>query len=392
MSSRVVCINMKAALFYGPKDLKYEEIDPYNLINGEILVKVEAALTGGTDVKTYLNGHPRIIKSIPSTFGYEFSGTIIEIAEDIQGQELANYYLFSKEGQSQKISKPESYKSFIPQIGDRVVAANTAPCYDCYFCTKQEYSLCTKLDFLNGSFSEFIKIPAQIVKHNFYKIPDSLSFENAAMVQTLAVVLHGFDRSEIKANDTIAIYGLGPIGQTFIKVLDAHRSGKLRGLLDMNGDAKDLKIIAVGRSEFKRDLAQKNGADIVIDASKKENLMLIKEYTEYGADKVIEAVGKPEVWEDCFNLVRPGGLINFFGGCPKGSKVEFETFPLHYEEVRTIGVFHHSPKYIRAALKLLVENKVDLSDLITSEEKLENLETALKKMISGEATKILIKI
>lgn len=349
---------MKANLFHGPGDIRYEDCDLPDLAKGEILVKVEAALTGGTDVKTYLNGHPRIIKSIPSAFGYEFAGTIEAIGGDVNG--------FQK--------------------GMRVVAANTAPCYECYFCEREEFSLCENLDFLNGSFAEYIKIPAAIVKHNLYEIPQNLDFKSAACVQTLAVALHGFARSNCKSKDTIAIYGLGPIGQSFIKIANACKQGLLK---DYFKSSTDLKIIALGRSEHKRKLAKENGADIVIDCSRDFEAEF-KQASPYGADIVIEAVGKAEAWQACQKLVRRGGLINFFGGCPKGSTVELDTFKLHYDEVKTIGVFHHSPKYIQMALEILSKELIKMDDLISHEMKLSELENALKLMLDAQATKVLI--
>lgn len=358
---------MKAALFYGPRDLRHEELDKPQLSNGEILVRVKAALTGGTDIKTYLNGHPRIIKSIPSSFGYEFAGEIVEMADDLKELE---HYLLDQAGS--------------PKIGDRVVAANTAPCYQCFYCKKQEYSLCEDLDFLNGAFSEFIKIPARIVKNNLYKIPEALSYQEAALMQSLAVVLHGFKRSHIQDGDTVTVYGLGPIGLSFIK------------LAKSNLFAKDLKVIALGRSEMKRKLAQDSGADHVLDLSKnpigsQAFKDLYQEVTEHGADIVIEAVGKAETWQDSLRLVRRGGLVNFFGGCPKGTKVELDSYALHYDEVRTIGVFHHSPEYIREALSLLADKKIDLSDLLSHEMPQDKLEDALKLSMKGQAIKVLIK-
>ena len=338
---------MKAALFYGPEEIKLEDCELPKLADGEVLVKIAAALTGGTDLKTYLRGHPRIIKTIPSRFGYEFSGAVTE-------------------------SKSKKFKT-----GDRIVAANTAPCYECFFCKKEEYELCENLDFLNGSFAEEIIIPAQIAKHNTYIIPESLDFKIAALTQTLAVALHGFHKSQIKNGDKVCIYGIGAIGQCFIKLCKALR--------------KDVEVFAVGSSKLKLDLAHSNQADHVLNYKEVYIETFIKEKTTHGVDVTIEAVGKPEAWAQALKLVRPGGLVNFFGGCPKGTSIELDTFQAHYSEVRTVGVFHHTPQYMQEALKLLSDKTLDLDDLITDEMPLAELETALKKMLSGEALKVLIK-
>jgi L-iditol 2-dehydrogenase len=344
---------MLSWLFYGPEDIRLEEIPQPIIGEGEVLVKIKAAVTGGTDSKTYLRGHPRIIKTIPSAFGYEFAGEVTE-------------------------SNAVGFKT-----GNRVIAANTAPCYECFFCKKEEFQLCENLDFLNGSFAEYIKIPEQIAKHNLYTIPDSLDYKAAVMTQTLAVALQGFIKTEIQTGDVVAIYGLGAIGQCFIKLCKNYIDG--------------VTVVAIGRSEQKLELAEANGADHCLrhcEPERRGNPDLktrIKElgYT-YGADKVIEAVGKVETWQAAMSLVRPGGTVNFFGGAPKGSKIELDSFQLHYQETKIIGSFHHQPKYIKEALDLIASGKIQMSDLISHEMKLEELEKTLEMMIAGEAMKVLI--
>ena len=129
---------MKAIRYYAPNDIRYEEIKIPELQEGEILVKVEAALTCGTDVKTFRRGHPVLIKKTPSGFGHEFSGIVSKIGENV-----------------------EKFN-----IGDRVVCANSAPCGECFYCKKQEYNLCENLDLLNGAYAQYITVPARIVKKN----------------------------------------------------------------------------------------------------------------------------------------------------------------------------------------------------------------------------------
>ncbi len=351
---------MKAMLYHGPKDIRYEDYDLGYLNSGEVLVRVDVALTGGTDLKTYLRGHPKLITSLPSAFGYEYCGTISELGVGVEG--------FA--------------------IGDRVISANTAPCYECYFCAKQEYSLCRDLQFLNGSFSEYIKIPARIVKHNLWKISPELDPKEAAATQTLAVALHGLDKSDIAKDDIVAILGLGAIGQSFIKL------AKHRGV----------QVAALGRSAAKLELARANGADYIVDISQcfdndelnSEKLTKLWEarfYQEapYGPDKVIEAVGKLDSWQAALALTRPGGLVNMFGGCAPKHSIAVDCYKLHYEELRVIGVFHHTPVHIKAALDLISSGAISMSNLISHEFPLAKLEEALELQLSGQAMKIAIK-
>jgi L-iditol 2-dehydrogenase len=339
---------MKAMLFYGPKDLRLEEIPRPEINIDEVLVKIDTALTGGTDIKTYLRGHPRIIKKTPSSFGYEFSGIVERSLND-------------------------RFK-----IGDRVVAGNTAPCFSCFFCNRKEFELCENLDFLNGSFAEFIKIPAQIANHNLYKIPSETGFLEAACTQTLAVVLHGFYKSQIKEHENVVILGLGAIGQTFIKVYKTLKP--------------EIKIIAIGKSPLKTNLAYTNGADKVLDYTDIHLDEKLKSLTNgLGGDLVIEAAGKPESWQTSLTLVRPGGVVNFFGGCPRDTEIKLDTFQAHYQELTTIGVFHHTPYYLKSALDLISTKKISMQNLITHTFGLEKLEEALKLSMDGEALKVCIK-
>lgn len=341
---------MRSYLYYGPRDIRLEDVIIPDLLDGEVLVKVIYAATGGTDLKTFQRGHPKIIKNIPSSFGYEFVGVI------------------------------ESVDSFVTgfQQGDYVVAANTAPCYECFFCKKSEYSLCENLEFLNGAFAEYIKIPKNIVKHNLYKVSRFDKLKELCLTQTLAVTLHGFKRSYIKDSDRVIVYGLGPIGQTFIKLIKFFTKAE---------------IYAVARSQHKLDLAKDNGADFLIDVnnlSDEEIKAKIKNLLPYGADVVIEAVGKPEAWQLCLSLVRKGGLINYFGGCTKGTSIQVDTFRLHYDEIKLIGVFHHSPEYIKAALELISSDKISMKNLISEQFNLTDLPKALALHEEGSVLKTLI--
>ncbi len=343
-------MKMKAMRFYAPLDIRFEEVDIPEPQRGEVRIKIEAALTCGTDIKTYRRGHPVLIKKVPSGFGHEFSGVIEKIGEDVQG--------FS--------------------VGDRVVAANSAPCGKCFFCKRGDYNLCENLTFLNGAYAEYINIPPQIVKKNLIKLPDDLSFEKAAFTEPLANVVHGVEKTQIKAGETVGVVGLGPIGLMFCKL------AKLKGA----------RVIAAGRNPIKLQLAKDfAGADEIIDLKKYQNPeKIFLEFTEEkkGLDVAIECVGLPEIWERMFTFVRRGGRVHLFGGCESGTKIEIDTRRLHYDEIRVLSVFHHTPQYFREALRLIASGKVDVEKLITLRMKLEDTEKALLAHQKGEAIKVLI--
>lgn len=342
---------MKAVLFYGPENIKYEDVRIRPLKKGEVLVKIMSALTCGTDVKTYRRGHPVLIKSIPSGFGHEFCGVIEKIGEGVT-----------------KFT-----------VGDKVVAANSAPCGECFFCKKGEYNLCENLDLLNGAYAEYIIVPERIVEKNMLILPENLSFDSAAFCEPLANVVHGVERSDIKEGQTVGIIGIGPIGLMFARL------AKLKGA----------NVIVAGRNPLKLKMAEEfSYADEIIDLKKYPNPeKIFKEYTDEkrGLDLAVECVGLPEIWERIFSCVRPGGTVHFFGGCKSGSTVTFDTTKMHYGDIKLMSVFHHTPKYFRQALDYIASNQVEVEKLITDTLLLKDVEYAMKEHIAGRAIKFLIK-
>ncbi len=342
---------MKAVLFYGPQDIRYENTMIKPLAAGEILVKIEAALTCGTDVKTYRRGHPVLIKDIPSGFGHEFAGTVEKVAADVT--------------------------NFKP--GDRVVAANSAPCGECFFCRKEEYNLCENLNLLNGAYAEYIVIPERIVKKNTLLLPDKLPFEKAAFTEPLANVVHGIERTDIKPGQSVGVIGIGPIGLMFARL------AKLKGA----------RVIVAGRNPIKLRLADEFAhADEIVDLKKYSNpVKIFKDFSDEkkGMDVAIECVGMPEIWELIFSCVRPGGTVHFFGGCKSGSKVCFDATKMHYGDMKLISVFHHTPKYFRQALELISSGQIKDEKLITDTLSLDKVEYAMQRHIAGDAIKFLIK-
>lgn len=342
---------MKAVLFYGPQNIKYEETRIKPLSKGEILVKIDSALTCGTDVKTFRRGHPVLIKQVPSGFGHEFAGVVEKIADGVDNV----------------------------KVGDRVVCANSAPCGECFYCRKGEYNLCENLDLLNGAYAEYIVVPERIVKKNTLIVPQSLPLYKAAFCEPLANVVHGAERTDIKPGQSVGIIGIGPIGLMFARV------AKLKGA----------RVIAAGRNPVKLKLAEEfSCADEIVDLKKYPNPeKIFKEFSEEGRglDVIIECVGLPEIWERAFTCVRPGGTVHFFGGCKSGSTVTFDTTKMHYGDIKLMSVFHHTPEYFRKALDLIASGQIDVDKLITDTLPLEKVEYAMEQHIAGNAIKYLIK-
>lgn len=346
----MVAESMKAALLYGKDDLRIERIPVPQVGRGEVLVRVKAALTCGTDLKTFHRGSHVMIPSLPSPFGHEFAGVVEHVGEDVDGV----------------------------AAGMPVVAANSAPCLRCDFCKAGKPNLCEDLRFLNGAYAEFIKVPAAIVRCNLHRLPDGMSPVQAALTEPLACVLHGLERSGIQMGQTVCILGLGPIGLMFVAL----------------AAQKGAKVIAVGRSPMKMEMALRMGAQVAIPMEDIGSLEgRIRDVTpgRHGPDVVIEAVGLPHVWEMAMSVVRKGGLVNLFGGCAKGTVARIDAHRLHYEEKSIISVFHHTPHFVAMALRLLESGAVQAQDLVTRTLSLEELPKAFRYMEGHEALKVAIQ-
>ena len=332
--------HMMAAVLYGKEHLQVEPVAVPIINRGDILVRVKVALTCGTDVKVFSRGyHARMIVP-PAVFGHELAGDVVAVGEDVT-----------------KFS-----------VGQRVVAANSAPCDRCFFCRRGLQNLCEDLLFNNGAYAEYIRIPARIVERNTYLIPGHVGYSDAALVEPLACVVRGFEETAPREGDTIAIIGLGSIGLMFAKL------AKLYGC----------RVIAMGRRRTQLERAAALGVDELITVEGESNpVSTIRGLTHgRGVDIAIEAVGKPQTWQWAVDMVRRGGTVNFFGGCPNDSKVSLDTALLHYSEITCKATFHHTPAYIQKALDLVCAGHITASFFVNREEPLANLLEVMRHLMS----------
>jgi L-iditol 2-dehydrogenase len=320
--------------------MKIEQVDIPSLAEDEVLVRVEVALTCGTDLKVWKQGsHPRMIHP-PALFGHELAGVVETKGSAVNGGVRA---------------------------GMRVVPSNSAPCNICMYCRKGQPNLCEDLLFNNGAYAEFIRIPGRIVQQNMLEIPDSVPFVDAAMVEPLACVLRGAHEIDAREGDTVVVIGCGSIGLKFIRILSS----------------RNVRVIALGKRKSRIAAAERLGAVAAFDVSEIDNpVNLVRQLTEggRGADAVIEAVGSAKTWQWALQMVRKGGRVNLFGGCPSGTQVNFDPAALHYSEITIKSTFHHSPRFIREALDTIVRGEIRASDFITGEVPLTELPHVFEHM------------
>jgi len=331
---------MTAAVLYGKEDLRLERVAVPRAGSGELVVRVGAALTCGTDLKVYRRGYHAMMLKPPMPFGHELAGTVTEVGVGVTA--------FA--------------------VGDRVVALNSAPCDVCFFCRHGQQNLCEDLLFNNGAYAEFIRIPARIVEKNTLHVPDGVPFEHAALTEPLACVVRGLEESRAKAGDTMVVIGAGPIGLMFMHVAE------LAGV----------KVIAVVKREDQIEAAKLFGASHVVQVGTVEDVVaatraLMPEGR--GADVVVEAVATPATWEWAVDMVRKGGVVNFFGGPPSGTKVQLDTNRLHYGDITLKASFHHTPATCRTAFGLVTSGRFKCREYITGRAGLDEVPALFARMM-----------
>jgi L-iditol 2-dehydrogenase len=334
-----------AALLYDREDLRLEQVAEPVAQAGEVVIAVTAATTCGTDLKVWRRGGHAKMLVPPTRFGHEAAGKIIAV-----GSGVTNW-----------------------QIGDRVVANNSAPCLNCFYCHRHEYSLCPNLTWNNGTFAQYLSIPAPIVERNMLKIPTDLDDAIAAMTEPLACVLHGVARSGYTANSRVVIIGDGAIGLMFVAAMASQCEA----------------VWLFGGNDDRLAIGQQLGAQGTWNYHQTDIPQQVRALTEgWGADIVIEATGVPSVWETAIACGRPGATINLFGGCPKDTSINVNTDRLHYSELTLKGVFHNTPQYVRAALDLLASKTIPFELLISDRRPLRDLAQTFEDMKNRQVIKV----
>jgi L-iditol 2-dehydrogenase len=340
---------MRAAVFHGPGDLRLEEVPIPTPQAGEVVLRVDAALTCGTDVKTLRRGHPVMIPRVPTVFGHEFAGTVTAVGAGVRDV----------------------------RAGDRLAAANSAPCGECPLCLAGRPNLCEDLLFVNGAYGEYIALPRRLVARNVVRLDAVTPAARAAFAEPLACAMLGIERARLEAGQTVAVFGHGPLGC----------------LLAMVAASRKCRVILVGKAGWRLDRVRALRIGECLDATASRDVAAdVRALTGgRGADVTIDATGRPEVWEQAIAAVGRGGSVVFFGGCAPGTTVTVDTRRAHYEELTLVGAFHHTPELIRHAVEALESGVVNPEGLITQTMRLDGVRHALDLMANGEALKVLIE-
>jgi len=338
---------MRIAYLIEPRKIELREEPVPTPKEGEVVVEVKAALTCGTDLKTWRRGHPKI--SLPTPFGHEFSGNIFSVGKGV------NHF----------------------NEGDPVVLVPTAPCGECYYCQNGRENLCIYL-FKNaafGAYAEYVRVPEKVVENNLFIKPEKLSYEEGALLEPLSNVIHGLSLIEGKLKGKVLIIGAGAIGLLFLQLLRARTHGE---------------VFVLGKRRERLEKASRTGAKAVIDRDDPNYKELLLDAMGGGKPSVvIECTGRKEGWLEAFELVEKGGIIVFFGGI-NDRKIELDPIKIHYGELSLLGSFHYTKEDVRRALSLLSDEKISLSSIITGRLSLEEVEKAFLLLEEGKGIKYAI--
>lgn len=335
---------MLAAVLHGARDVRLENVPIPRIGPEDLLARVEAASVDFTDRKVFLRGsHPMI--EIPGLFGHEWAGTIVSLG---------------------KRADPRW------RPGMRVVAANSAPCTDqdpaarCRPCQRGRQGMCGRILYNNGAFASYIRIPAQIVSVNVHELPADVPFEEAALAEPLACVMHAIRRVPLCDGDLVAVVGAGPIGLMFVSALRGRYGHKIR-------------ILCLDHHDDRLAVATTFGADAVLNTAGGQVKVRLKAAlgVEW-ADVAVEAVGTQQAHQEAFELLGRGGTLVSFGGVAQGTVFSLDLHRLHYEEIQIIPVYHHTPIDFERAVQAIVRREVPVGRLITARLPLGELPRALE--------------
>ena len=334
---------MRAAVLRGREDVVIEDVPVPHAGPGEVVLRVRAALTCGTDAKVFRRGYHAKMLRPPCLFGHEYAGVVDEV-----GAGVSRF-----------------------RVGDEVVGANSAPCGVCEFCRRGRESLCDDLLFVNGAFAERLLLPARVVERNLHARPPALDFACAAAIEPVACVLKAVEWVAPVARETALLLGSGSIALFFASELQA----------------RGLDVVLYARDPGVERLARKMGASDFVAAATLDTAretLLARSHGGRGFDLVVEAAGAAATTEAAPLLARKGGRVLYFGGCASDVRVTVDPARLHYDEIQILSSFHHTPRHVRAAIDALALGRIEVAPVLEAPVGLDGLADALRRMGTRE--------
>lgn len=342
---------MKAAVLEELNKMVVKEVPTPQITDDEILVRVRSCAICGSDIRIFHHGNNRV--NTPCIIGHEVAGEVAQV-----GANVKNW-----------------------KVGDRVAIGADIPCGECKFC-KAGFSNNCMINYatgyqFQGGFAEYIPLNKIMLTYGpLVKIPDNLSFDQAALAEPLGCVLNGAELSGIKLGDTVIIIGTGPIGCMLIEV------ARLRGAT---------KIIVVERDAERLKAAREFSADVFICSLEEDPYDRIMEETDgMGAEVVITACPSPDAQRDALKYAKNRGHVNLFGGLAAGTIVEMDTNLIHYKELNVHGTHGSLPIHHMKAVELIASGILDTEKFISHRLPLDDILKGIAISENKEGKRVII--
>ncbi len=344
---------MRAAVFHGPEDLRFEERPRPAPKENELLLEVGACAICGSDLRTYRFGARNITQ--PVVIGHEIAGTIVEAGHAITGW----------------------------RVGERVAVAPAIPCCDCRYCRRGLPTMCDHLRSIgyeyDGGFADYMIVPWSAVRAGCVnRVPANLTFEEATLAEPLACAINGQELLGVGLDDTVAILGAGPLGLMHADL------ARVRGAR---------KVILIDVRAHRLELARAFAADVLIDGGSEDVAARVLAATEgAGASVVIVAAPSAQAQEQALALAAKRGRVSFFGGLPKSNPIaSLNANLIHYRELFVMGAYGSEPRHNRMALELLASGRIHAAGLVGLVAPLERLLDAFAAAAEGRVLKVVVK-
>jgi 2-desacetyl-2-hydroxyethyl bacteriochlorophyllide A dehydrogenase len=310
---------MKAAVWYGGKEIKIENVPKPTILADEILVRVRAASICGSELHAYSGVSKRRVP--PLIMGHEFSGEVAEV-----GKRVVNI-----------------------KVGDRVSVDPLIRCGVCEQCTKGRGNICYNAILLglhkSGAFAEYIAVPAM----NCYRLPEHLSFEEGSTVEPLAVGVHSIIRAPVNVGDSVAVIGSGTIGL---------------GILQANKIAGAIETIVIDIVDYRLEYAKKLGAGVTIHSKNEDPVKRVMELTDNnGVDVAFEAVGLQLTVQQALAVTKTGGKVIVAGMMAEMMEIDILNTVAKEKEIK--GTYGYTSKDYRTALNLLIKGVAEVKSMVT---------------------------
>ncbi|AWI04688.1 2,3-butanediol dehydrogenase [Clostridium drakei] len=348
---------MKAALWYDKKDVRIEEIEEPKVVKGSVKIKVKWCGICGSDLHEYLGGpifipvgqpHPLSGNVAPVVLGHEFSGEVVEIGEGV-----SNF-----------------------NVGDRVVVEPIVACGKCPACKEGKYNLCSSLGFhglcgSGGGFAEYTVFPEEFI----HKIPDNMSYEQAALIEPMAVALHSIRIANFKTGDTALVLGSGPIGLATIECLKA-AGAKL--------------VVVLQRKSVRQEYAKRAGADVVLDPNEVNIAEEVKKLTGgVGVDAAFETTGAKIGFDTGLDSLKFEGtmvITSIWEG-----ETSFNPNVLVFSEKKIVGTLAYRHEF-PATIAQMSDGRIKAEGYITKKALLDNIVEEGFGALTGPEKKSHVKI